>query len=108
MPRRKPVDDKSDANIERLLQDEQEAVSRIVSDAVALWASGASEASKAALRQRAEKLSLGGRITARTLTKLRLDNHSASTSFLRRAGSGVINAAAKVLAHFPHEARRAL
>jgi hypothetical protein len=66
---------KQDAAIERLLQDEQEAITRIVDDAVELLRvrRAGSEAAKAELRRRVERLSLAARLTARALTRLRLD-----------------------------------
>lgn len=62
-----------DAEIERLLQSEREAVAKLIGDAVEILGRHTPRAARVALRQRAEKLSLSGRITARTLTKLALD-----------------------------------
>ena len=62
------------ADIEQLLQIEQKQVHRIINDAETMLAAGSSEPSKAALRERAEKLSPSARITARVLTRLRLDS----------------------------------
>ncbi len=67
-----------DADIEQLLQDEQKAIARLVDDAVAVLGNASRQAkdsgvAEVALRRRAEKLSLGARITARLLTKLRLN-----------------------------------
>jgi hypothetical protein len=60
-------------DVEELLRLEQHEVARFVEDAMALLAAGASESSKAALRRRMENLSPSARITARVLTKLRLN-----------------------------------
>ena len=62
-----------DDDVEQLLQDEQAAVAKLVDDAVEQLSSTSTVAAKAAFRRRAMKLSLGARITARTLTRLRLD-----------------------------------
>ena len=61
-------------DIEQLLQNEQEAIAQLVNDAAAVLGGAAACPSKAALRERAEKLSPAARITARVLTKLRLDS----------------------------------
>ena len=61
------------AAIERTLQDKQDAVASLINDAVACLARGGSLAAKAALRQRAERLSPSGRRVSRFLTKLILD-----------------------------------
>lgn len=68
-----------DADIERLLQDEQGAVARLIDDAVTALGNPNKQpkdpdTANWTLRQRAKKLSLGARITARMLTKLRLDS----------------------------------
>lgn len=68
-----------DADIERLLQSEQQAVARLIDDAVAALGNASKQqkdsyVADGTLRQRAQKLSLGARTTARMLTKLRLDS----------------------------------
>lgn len=68
-----------DAGIEQILQDEQGVVARLIDDAVAALGNASkqtkdSDLADGTLRQRAQKLSLGARITARLLTKLRLDS----------------------------------
>lgn len=68
-----------DAAIEKLLQAEQEAITRIVEDAVTVLGNASQqthdwEIAKAALRRRSEKLSLAARITARVLTKVILNS----------------------------------
>jgi len=62
------------ADTEQLLQREQQELASIINQAVTQLAGGSSDAAKAALRERAEKLSLSARITARVLTKVRLDS----------------------------------
>ena len=62
------------SDIERLLRAEQEQVASIIQDVVTLLHAGPSEASKAALRQRMGKLSPAARLTARMLTKLRIES----------------------------------
>ena len=62
------------ADTEQLLQREQHELAGVISQAVTQLSGRSTDASKAALRQRAEKLSLSARITARVLTKLRLDS----------------------------------
>lgn len=62
------------SEIEQLLQHEQAAVAQLVDDAVELLGNATRGTEKAALRQRAQKLSLAARITARLLTRLRLDS----------------------------------
>jgi len=63
-----------DDDIEQRLQDEQEAVAQLVDDAVEVLGNATPEAAKEPLRQQAQKLTPGARITARVLTKLRLDS----------------------------------
>lgn len=67
-----------DADIEKLLQTEQDVLATIIGDAVAMWGSAGcrverATAAEADLRRRAGDLSLSARITARTLTRLWLD-----------------------------------
>jgi hypothetical protein len=58
---------------EHLLQLEQLEIAGIIDDAMALLSAPPSQAARTALRERAERLSLSGRITARALTKARMD-----------------------------------
>ena len=60
-------------NTEQLLQLEQLELAGVVDDAVALLTQRPSEAAKAALWQRAEKLSPSALLTAKVLIKARLD-----------------------------------
>jgi hypothetical protein len=62
-----------DACIEQILQEEQGALARLIDDAVTALGKGSNQP-KETLRNRAQKLSLGARVTARLLTKLRLDS----------------------------------
>ena len=62
------------SDVEKLLRVEQEQVASIIKDVVTLRDAGPSEALRAALRQRVEKLSPAARITARVMTKLQLDS----------------------------------
>ena len=71
-PRREP-EMVAPADAEQLLQGEQEQVASIIDDALKLLIAGPSEAPKAGLKQRMEKLSPAARITVRVLTKLRLE-----------------------------------
>ncbi|MBI3919011.1 MAG: hypothetical protein HY322_18620 [Betaproteobacteria bacterium] len=58
---------------ELLIEREQHELASVISEAVAQISSRSSEATRVALRKRAEKLSPAARITARVLTKLRLN-----------------------------------
>lgn len=59
---------------EQLLQLEQHELAGVVDDALALLTKGPSEAAKAALWERAGKLSSSALITAKVLIKARLDS----------------------------------
>jgi hypothetical protein len=72
------LDTLTPAEIERLLQEEQGALASLIDDAVAALGGATKQQRDASvergmLKQRAETLSLGARITARLLTKVRLD-----------------------------------
>jgi hypothetical protein len=62
---------------EQLLQLEQLELAGIIDDAIAILSAPSTQAAKTALRERAGKLSLSARITARVLTKVRLDTKTA-------------------------------
>ena len=75
--KRRPLSDRTPkvvtgSDVEKLLRVEQEQVASIIKDVVTLRDGGPSEALRAALRQRVEKLSPAARITARVMTKLQL------------------------------------
>ena len=73
VPRALPSNIAPPPNTEQLLQLEQLELAGVVDDAVALLTKRPSEAAKAALWQRAEKLSPSALMTAKVLIKARLD-----------------------------------